>query len=290
MRFPQLLVPVLGCGFLLCPAEAQKPQKPQKPLSIVNVALSQFEDGPTVPASQGFAPGEAIFFSFQVTGYQPEGEEDLSIRLQWNMEVRDSIGVPVIPPHGAKIATGIAREDKEWMPKMRHTIELPPFAEPGKYKIAISVDDEVAKASASKEVEFTVRGRAFEPASALSVRNLNFYRTENDRDPAPVAAYRPGDTVWIKFDIAGYKFSANNKFQVGYGITVLRPNGEATLNQPEAAVETDETFYPRRVLPAMLSLNLPKDVQAGQFTVIITATDKFGDQQHEARGTFTVEP
>lgn len=264
-------------------------QKPAEALSIVNVALSQFEDGPAVASSQGFAPGETVFFSFQVNGYKPEGEEERSIRLAWKMEVRDGAGVPVVAPHGGKVAAGLAREDKNWMPKMRHTIELPPFADPGRYKIAIAVDDEVAKTSASKEVEFLVRGRTVEPSSTLVIRNLSFYRTDTDRDPAPVAAYRPGDTVWIKFDMTGFKFGPNNRFQVGYGLTVLLPNGEVTLSQPEAAVETEESFYPRRALPAMLSLNLPKDVQPGQFTVIITASDKIGEQQHEARGTFTVE-
>lgn len=287
MTLPRLFAPVL---LLWHPAWSQKPQKaPPQPLSIVNIALSQYEDGPNLPASQGFVPGEAVFFSFQIAGYRSEGEYDKSIRLTWKIEVKDGGGVPVIPPHGGKVAADLAQEDKNWMPKARHVIELPPFAEPGKYRIAISVDDEVAKVSATKDAEFIVRGRPVEASAALVIRNLGFYRSEDDPKPALVAAYRPGNTVWIRFEITGYKFAANNRFQVGYGITVLRPNGEATLSQPEAAVETDETFYPRRVLPAMLSLNLPEDVQAGQFTVIITASDKIGQQQYEARGTFTVE-
>jgi hypothetical protein len=275
----------------LFPAVAQK-TAPAKPLSITNVALSQYEDGPNVPANHYFVPGETIFFSFQITGYKPEGDEDegLGIRLTWDLEVRDSSGVAVIPPHGGKIAAGLAKEDKNWTPKARHTIELPPFVDSGKYTVSMKVTDEVSKLSATREVQFTVRGGTVEPSSTVVVRNLNFYRDENDAKPAPVPAYRPGDTVWIKFDITGYKFADKNRFEVGYGITVLRPNGEPTLSQPEAAVETDQTFYPRRVLPAMLSLNLPKDVQTGQFTVIITANDKIGEQQHEARATFTVEP
>jgi hypothetical protein len=293
MKLMRLIVPVLvfvWVGLFPSTAAAQK-TAPPKPLSITNVALSQYEDGPNVPANHYFVPGETIFFSFQIGGYKPEGDVDegLGVRLAWNMEVRDSSGIAVIPPHGGKIATSLAQEDKNWMPKPRHVIELPPFLDPGKYTISMKVTDEVSKLSAAREVEFTVRGRVVEPSSTVAVRNLNFYRDENDTKPAPVPAYRPGDTVWIKFDITGYKFAENNRFQVGYGITVLRPNGEATLSQPEAAVETDQTFYPRRVLPAMLSLNLPKDVQVGEFTVIITATDKIGEQQHEARATFTVE-
>ena len=151
------------------------------------------------------------------------------------------------------------------------------------------VKDEVAKAEAKRETTFTVRGRQVEPSKELVVRNLAFYRGDEDKDALEVAAYRPGDTVWIKFDITGYQFAEKNRFEVGYGITVLRPTGEPTLSQPEAAVERDETFYPRTVLPAMLSLNLPKDVQTGEFTVIVTVQDKVGNQKHEARRTFTVE-
>jgi hypothetical protein len=87
----------------------------------------------------------------------------------------------------------------------------------------------------------------------------------------------------------GYKFGQKNHFGVGYGITVLRPDGQPSFSVPEAAGENNESFYPRRRLPATFSLSLPKDIQTGQYTVIVTAHDKVGGQTAEARNTFAVE-
>jgi hypothetical protein len=263
---------------------------PPKPFAIQNIALSQYEDGPRVPEGHYFVPGETIFFSFQVAGYKPEGDEDQGIRVSWRIEAKDPSGIPIFETRTGKIATGISHEDKEWMPKVRTEIEIPPIAPPGIYRIAMTVKDEVANTEISKEAEFSVRGRQIEPSPTLVVRNLALYRGENDKSPLEPAVYHPGEAVWIKFFITGYKFADKNRFEVGYGITVLRPNGEPTLSNPEAAVEKDESFYPRPYVPAGLSLTLPPDVQKGQFTVVISAVDKVGGQKYETRTTFTVAP
>lgn len=285
MRFGQIVpvvLPLLSVGLVFAAA-------PPKPLTIQNVTLSQYEDGPALAGTQSFVPGEAIFFSFQVSGYRSEGEDEQSIRLTWRIEAKDPAGVHLEEPATGKLVAGLAQEDKDWMPKVRHTIVVPPFAPSGTYHVTISVHDEIAKADVQKEAEFKVRGRQVEPSPKLAIRNMNFYRGEEDKEPAEPPAYRPGDTVWVRFDITGYRFAAKNHFDVGYGITVLRPNGEVTLSQPEAAAETDESFYPKPYIPAALSLNLPKDIRPGQYTVIVTAKDKVGGQNEEVRRTFSVE-
>jgi hypothetical protein len=57
VKLPALFL--LGC--LALPA-AEK-------LEIEKFALRQFEDGPALPASHEFLPGETIFWSFRVKGY-----------------------------------------------------------------------------------------------------------------------------------------------------------------------------------------------------------------------------
>jgi hypothetical protein len=195
----------------------------------------------------------------------------------------------IIPQASGKVATGLAQEDKDWMPKVRQTIQVPAFAPSGLYRIAVWVKDDIAGAETRKELQFQVRGRTVEPAAKLTVRNFHFYRGEEDKEPLTVAAYRPGDTVWIRFDITGFKLGDQNRFDVGYGISVLRPNGQGLFQQPDAAGEQDQSFYPRTYVPAGLSLNLTKDLTPGQYTVIVTARDKVGNQSGEARETVTVE-
>jgi hypothetical protein len=276
-------------ALLLIPEFVTVGATPPKPLAIQNVALSQYEDGPKVPVSYEYVPGETIFLSFQVAGYQTQGDDEPQVRLEWRIEAKDPSGVLIVEPQTGKVATSLTQEDKEWMPKARQTILVPAFAPSGTYRIDILVRDEIAQAEVRKSVEFKVRGRQVEPSPTLVIRNLRFYRTEEDKQPLEVAAYRPGDTVWIRFDMTGYKFGEKNHYDVGYGIQVLKPNGETTLSQRDAALETDESFYPRAYVPAAFSLNLPHDVMTGEYTVVITVRDQVGHQKYEARQTFTVE-
>jgi hypothetical protein len=262
---------------------------PPKPLTIQNVALSQYDDGPSLPASSYFVQGETIFFSFQISGYRPTGEDDPRIKLSWRIETKDPDGLLIVEPQTGTIAAGLSSEDKNWMPKVRETIQMPPFAPPGTYHISMLVKDEVANAETRKEAEFQVHGLVVEPSPNLVLRNVHFYRGEEDKAPLGVAAYRPGDTVWLRFGIVGFKLGEQNRFEVGYGITVLRANGDVLFQQPEAAVERDQSYYPRRYVPAALSLNLTKDLRPGQYTVVLSADDKVGGQKAEARQAFTVE-
>jgi hypothetical protein len=260
-----------------------------KPLGIERIALSQFEDGPTVPAGYVFVPGEAIFFSFHVSGYKSVGDEGPRVSLAYTIEVQDPAGVPVIEAQSGNVDTNLDPEDRNWMPKVRLTIGIPPWAPSGEYRIQIGLRDRVAQTLARGQASFRVKGRDVEPSATLVVRSFQFYRGEEDRDPMAVAAYRPGDTLWARFDITGYKFGPKNAFEVGYGLAVLRPGGEALFRQPDAAVEKRESFYPRRYLPAAISLNLEKNMKPGQYTLVVLVSDKVGGQTVESKQVFTVE-
>src|SRR3974377_538459 len=104
---------------------------PPKPLSIQNVALSQYEDGPPVPASSYYMAGGTVFLSFQVSGYRPSGEDEPGVRLSWSVEAKDPAGIAVTEPETGKLAAALAQEDKNWMPKVRQTIQVPPFGPGG---------------------------------------------------------------------------------------------------------------------------------------------------------------
>jgi hypothetical protein len=103
------------------------------------------------------------------------------------------------------------------------------------------------------------------------------------------AAYRPGENVWARFDITGYKLGDGNSFEVQYGLTVIRPDGKPGFSQPEAATLKDKSFYPRRFTPAALSLTLPADIVKGDHTIVLTVRDKIGNQTTETRQKFSVE-
>jgi hypothetical protein len=270
-----------------CLAAGQK--KSPGPLAIQNIELSQYEDGPPVLLQDGFAAGETIFFSFQIANYRIPAEEGDKISLTYEIDAKDPVGIPVVTPTSGKVSTALDPEDKHWMPKVRWTIQLPPYAPPGTFHIAIRVKDLLAKTDAAQQVDFRVRAPEIPASDTLVIRNLAFYRSDTDEKALVSASYRPGDPVWIRFDMTGYKFGEKNHFDVGYGITVLRPDGQPSFSMPDAARENNESFYPRRRLPATFSLNLPKDIQTGQYTVIVTAQDKIGGETAEARSAFSIE-
>jgi hypothetical protein len=261
-----------------------------KKLTIEHMALAQSEDATRVPSDFRFLPGDIVFFSCQVAGYAKRAREDDSlVDLEFQIDVRDAKGLPLIPVENGKVAERVTAEDKEWSPKIRHTIALPGLAETGQYQITIKVKDNFGNSSAEASIPLLVQGTDVPASDTLIVRNFRFLRTEEDKDPLKTPAYRPGDTVWARFEMTGYKLGEGNSFDVEYGLKVLRPGGDTTYEQAKAAEEKNQSFYPQRHTPGVLSLTLPKDLKAGEYTIVLTVRDNLGKQTYETAQKFQVE-
>jgi len=260
---------------------------PKVPLGIVNPSLQQYEDGPRMPADEGYAAGDLAFFSLEIAGYQ-KSEKD-HIQLTWEWKCLDPSGLPLVAPGSGKVDTDISPEDKEWMPKVRQNFEVPYYAPSGTYHLSFTVHDALSGADARTDIPFLVRGHHVEPSDTLAVRNFRFYRSEDDAQPMEAAAYRPGENVWARFDIVGYKFGDGNSFDVQYGLAEIRPDGKPGFSQPEAAELKDHSFYPRLYTPAALSLTLPADVVKGEHIIVLTVRDKIGNQTVDSQQKFSVE-
>ena len=252
--------------------------------SVERIALHQFEDGPVLGPNHVFLPGEAVFFSCRLTGYQAaiSGDEQRSVKLSWRLQVTDPAGVPLISEASGEIAEPISSQDKNWYPKFLHHFSVPPFAPGGAYHIKVTARDEVAKAELTSQLDFQVRGHTVESSPTLTARNLRFVKDETDGPPLDPAVYHPGETMWARFDITGYKYGDKNHYSVEYGLAILRESGEQVFAQPAAAADTSEAFYPQRYVPGAVSLNLAADVPEGSYTLVITMADKIGTQKEAA--------
>jgi hypothetical protein len=257
------------------------------PLAVVRPTVSDRDGGAAVPSSFVHDPGETMFFSFQVDGYTASSAD--RVHLSYKIDAFDSHGVRIMEPATAEIEETLAPEDKNWKPSVRQEIVIPPLADSGTYKIAISVTDLIAKATATKDVPFEVRGRRVDPSDTLVIRNIRFYRGEDDRDALPKAAYRPGDAVWARFDMIGFKYGEGNAIDVSYQVSVLGPTGKVLYTQPQADADRSQSFYPKRYVPAVFSLATKHDTRPGEYTLSITAHDGVGSQTFEARHSFTIE-
>lgn len=269
-------------------------EKPEPPgLAIVEATISQYEDGTPVPATYRHFPGETVFLAFRIQGYQREEKQDERkfLKLNWRVELRDPANRLVVQPKTGKIDAELAEQDKEWKPKQRWEGLLPPLIPSGDYRLVITLTDEYAKKEVSRTLTLPVKGYDVEPSRELTVRNIRYYRSEpsSQQEPLEVAAYRPGDTVWAQFDIAGFRLGEHNRFEVSYGIEVFRASGQSLYKEEEAARLAEANFYPKHALPGAFSLTLTPDLAKGPYTVLVRVKDLAGNQSFETKTGFTVE-
>jgi hypothetical protein len=156
------------------------------------------------------------------------------------------------------------------MPRIRTQIAIPPLVGSKTYKIVVKVEDVVGKTSAELSVPFQVRARDVPLSETLVVRNFRFFRGEDDTQELPKAVYKPGDGVWARFDITGFKYGAKNKVEVSYVTSVIAPSGKVLWTQPEPAAEQSESFYPKPYVPAAMGISLQSNIRPGDYTIAVT--------------------
>ena len=257
-----------------------------KNLAVTSAVLHQGrEDGPVISSGYEFIGGELLYLSFQVSNFAVQKDQ---VQVRYQLIVTDPDGVLLMDTVSGKVEVEMTENDKNWVPRVRETLPLPPLLPTGAYQVKIRVADEYGKTSAEETLEFRVRGRKVELSDKLVIRDFLFYRTEEEREPAVPPVFRGGDPIFARFLLTGYKLGEKNKFDIGYGIRVLRPNGSVLFEEPSAAAEQDSPFYPKRFLLGGMSLNLSKDVPPGEYTVVVLAKDNIGGQTLEDRFKFEV--
>jgi hypothetical protein len=261
-------------------------QQPAAKLGVVRPTFHEREDGPPIPAGYEYYPGELMHFSFRIAGYAVQKDR---VDLRWQLFAADPEGLLLFPPLSGAVSEEISENDKEWLPRVKESIPLPPQLPEGVFSLKIRVADEFAKSSAEQVVQFSVRGRKPEKLEALTVRDMRFYRREEDFNPLPDALYRPGDAVFGRFEIAGFRVAEKNRFDVEYGLRVLRPSGKLLYEEPKAAAESDTPYYPKRYMNGGFNLTLSKDLTPGEYTIVITARDNIAQSSAELSGKFRVE-
>jgi hypothetical protein len=256
----------------------------------LTLALHQFEDGPPLADNYEFVPGEPAHFTCRFAAFEiQKKDEERSVNLAWRMRVTDPAGVLIEKEKSGRIADKLLPQDKNWTPKFLETFVVPAFAPSGIYRVEVKVKDEVSGKESAGELPFHVRGHEVDTSPTLVTRNFLFLQAENDRTGMRTPVYHPGEMLWAKFDITGYKLGPNNHVEVDYGLAVLNAAGEQLFAQPDAATESKESFYPQHYVPGMLSLSLSAGVVKGSYILLVTVRDKVGGQSWETRQNFEVK-
>jgi hypothetical protein len=281
-RLSPLLRPVFCLVLCTCPALYCAAG-----LGVVRPIVAQSDGGVPLPASFAHVAGETLFFSCRISGYSKTAEE--KVHVTYSVEAFDPKGVPLTEVYKNEMITDVVPQDKEWMPKIATEIQIPPLVGAGTYKVLVKVEDLVAKTNAELSVPFEVRSKSVDPSDTLIVRNVQFFRGEDDTVPLQKAVYKGGDAVWAKFDIIGFKYGEKNHIDVSYVTSVLAPSGKVLWKQPEPALEQSDSFYPKRYVAASMGINLLAKTTPGEYAIAVTVTDAVGKQTYETKQTFTVE-
>lgn len=261
-------------------------------LAIIGAGVQAAEDAPAVSPGYHFLPGDFVYFTFEIAGFKIKSEqrdEVHRIALKYTVTPEDSKGMPLAEAVSGGILTELSPEDKNWLPKRRVSFLLPSFIAAGEYRIHVAAQDVFGQSETSADFAFAIGGEKVQPSAALTVENFEFLRRESDREALKLPAYSPGDTVYARFDMTGYKLGPKNGYQLSYGVTVLRPDGKPFFQNPKAAELQSESFYPAQFVPGTINLTISPDTSRGEYIIVLTVTDLIGNQTYQAKQAFSVE-
>lgn len=257
-------------------------------LTVSRATLHQYEGGPALAAGQGYQPGDTVFLVVQVAGHGVSPDNKVFLEYEW--AAVDPQGVPLTTPFSGKVAEELHPEDKDWKPTVKIEFPLPPKVLPGNSQVKLTVKDNFGKGTLEKTIPVPVQGKVVEPSATLVLRNFGYYKTEDAPSAMLTPTYRPGETIFAKFDITGYKLGEANKYTVKYGLTVKNAEGRVMLSQPDAATLSQDSFYPQRWVPGGFRFTTPADTKPGEYTATVSLRDEVGGTQAEATHGFRVEP
>jgi hypothetical protein len=226
-------------------------------LQVVRPVVAQSDGGDALPAGFKHVSGETMFFSCNIAGFTKSPQDQ--INLTFSVQAFDPKGIPVAEIYKGEAKEEVGPQDKNWLPKIESQIVLPEILQPGTYKIVVKVDDLLAKTSADLTVPFEINGRDVTSSSTLIAKNFRWFHNEDDSRAMSQAVYKPGDNMFMKFDITGYKYGENNKVDVSYVASLVLESGKVIWTQPEPAAEQSQAYYPKPYVEGEFGISLNKD-------------------------------
>jgi hypothetical protein len=256
-------------------------------LSVVETILRRSEGGPPVADPVVYSRGEPVFLTFRVGGFRALPDDKL-INVAYTITTMDPAKRLLAEPVKGEVRVELAPEDKNWTPRIPYEVMIPPAPEPGTYSILIEVQDLVAVRRTTAVKTFEVKAPK-PPGEQFAIANFRFQRSERAATGlGPDESFLRGDTLWARFDMAGYKFGPKNSFSIRYGFALKDATGKVLFEQPEAAAETGDGFYPKLYTSGLFSVEIGPTVAPGEYRLMVQAKDLLGEQAAESEHVFRV--
>jgi len=267
-------------------------QKQNRGLKIADVL---FEDASGATSERWqMKPGEEVALSFRIEGFgrqetkNREGLREERVSLRYQIELRDSQGVPVEPPKSGEIVTSLSLQDAEWRPKINFVAKVPDSAPGGNYTVRIQLNDLIAHRDIERLVPFRVLAQNLPTAESLQISQIEY--ADSDRGPwNPERYFSAAETIWVRFKVSGYRVSPEKQVWVEQDWTVLDADGKVVVTQSNASEENERSFYPPRFLATAFTLRLMQP-RPGKYTLRIAARDRIGEQNITADSDFYIRP
>lgn len=267
-------------------------REPEKTFAIVDGGVERSEDAPNVPADFRFLPGDYVYFTFYIAGFATKTNEETNVRtmsLEYEVTPEDANNVPLAESATGKIQDRLGTEDKNWIPKRRASFLLPSYVGAGIFKVHVEAKDSIGQTQASRDFPFLIGGVNVGNPASIQAEDFAFLRSEMEERPLDLPAYSPGDTVWARFDMVGFKHGQGNEYKLSYGISISRPDGKHFLEEKDAARIASESFYPAQFIPGELQIATPKNAEHGSYLLTLTVRDLIANQSFDLKRSFTIE-
>lgn len=261
-------------------------------LKVVEVRFDDFLG--TVASSLEVKAGDEAGMKFRVEGFSRlEGKNDSGypedrVHLDYYIDIRDPLGVPLQPAVSGQVQTLLGPQDADWRPSVEWSARIPATAPPGRYPILIRIDDRIGHQSIEHTATLRVRGQSIKPAASLEIMQVEFAPSD-DGPWRPVWYYTPGASVYVRYKVAGYQVADNKQVHVEQDWAVLDAGAQEIVSSPNATTENSRGFYPPRFLQSYFSITL-RDSQPGEYKVRIGARDRVGGQSATAEARFVLRP
>lgn len=260
-------------------------------LRVAYVSFSRYEGGPPLPQPVTFLPGEQVVMRAKLAGFRvaETSFQDYRVSLSYEVDATDARGILIGKLKKGEIREAVHKEDKDWLPTLDYIFLIPEMAEYGETKIRILIRDDISRQERVFEQSILVNGKRLPTLESIAVINFGFYRRQEDASPLPAGVYRPGNTLWAKFDLAGFRIEDKSHFHAECDVQVRDAEGKVLFEQPQALSTEATPEYPQRYLPGIFSLEIRPGTAKGNYAIAVIARDLLSGETAESVFPFAID-
>jgi len=250
----------------MTPLPAKIPVTSTGHLRVGNFNFVETRKGP--PRSTNYKPGETVTITYDIAGSKIDDQGIADVKIE--LTVRDPDGLLVTEPQLSEFHQSIGRTNRinGWL-----GVVLPEYVPQGNYHIDAKVHDVVANKDLEFQPVFKVDTPSEATAQGLAIENLRL-ALSSDGPPETHPVLHGAGKVYMSCSVIGLQF-VNDYRKVKMALTVIGPDGNTVLDNPNSLSMDDKVFYHPATYRIYLTddLSIPDKFPPGTYVEKYTVTD-----------------